>query len=111
MSSVNYSLKNKGVRLLSSDKALVFNQKTGRRNKLNPKYRFVGKLNSSMPNLIVSATDGKKLVYKGDTSDLNTVAKKQIVSHFYDDNGKRNKKTVAYFAIEKKVQKKGGDKK
>lgn len=32
---------------------------------------------------------------------LNTTAKKQIVEHFYDDNGKRNCKKVAYFGIEK----------
>lgn len=109
MSSVNYSLKSRGVRLLSSDNAWV--KGVNGKRKLNPKYTFVGKISVSMPNLIVSASDGKKPVFKGDTSDLNSVAKRQIVSHFYDDNGKRNKKTVAYFAIEKKVQKKGGVKK
>lgn len=34
------------------------------------------------------------------------MAKGQIVDHFYDDKGKRNKKTVAYFGIPKEVNKK-----
>lgn len=55
----------------------------------------------AMPNMIVSASDTKKPTFKGDVSSLNRTAKKQIINHFYDDNGKRNKKTVAYFAIEK----------
>lgn len=109
MSSVNYTIKNRGVRLLSSDEAWV-KGKNGKR-RLNPRYKFVGKVQVSMPNIIVSANDDKKLIYKGDTSDLNITAKKQFVNHFYDDYGKRNKKKIAYFAIEKKVQKKGGDKK
>lgn len=100
MSSVNYSLKHKGVRLIDSNTAWV-KGKNGRQ-KLNPKYKFVGKIETSMPNMIVSATDKKKPTYKGSTHDLNRVAKSQIVDHFYDDKGKRNKKTVAYFGIEKK---------
>ena len=40
MSSVNYNLKNKGVRLISSEDAWVKN-KNGK-VKLNPKYKFVG---------------------------------------------------------------------
>lgn len=54
-----------------------------------------------MPNMIVTASDKKKPSYKGNTYDLNTTAKKQIVDHFYDDKGKRNRKTVAYFGIAK----------
>lgn len=54
-----------------------------------------------MPNIIVSATDKRKPSYKGDVSSLNRAAKKQIVEHFYDNKGKRNKKTVAYFGITK----------
>ena len=47
--------------------------------------------------------DKKKPKYKGSTYDLNRTAKSQIVDHFYDAKGKRNKKTVAYFGIEKQV--------
>lgn len=51
--------------------------------------------------MIVTASDNKKPKYKGNTYDLNRTAKGQIIDHFYDDNGKRNKRTVAYFGIEK----------
>ena len=99
MSNVNYSLKNKGVRLIDAQDAWVTG-KNGKR-KLNPKYSYVGKIDLSMPNMIVTATDKKKPKYKGSTYDLNRVAKGQIIDHFYDEKGKRNKKKVAYFGIEK----------
>lgn len=98
MSSVNYSLKHKGVKLISSDKAWT-KTKAGKR-KLNSKYQFVGKIDTKMPNLIISAAEGKPK-YKGNTHDLCAPAKKQIVDHFFDENGKRNRKTVAYFGVEK----------
>ncbi len=101
MSTVNYSLKNKGVRLIDAQESWIIG-KNGKR-RLNPKYTFVGKIDTRMPNMIVTASDKKKPVYKGDVNELNRTAKKQIVSHFYNDNGKRNRKTVAYFAIEKKT--------
>ena len=99
MSSVNYSLKHKGVRLVSSDEAWI-KGKNGK-PRLNPKYNFVGKVDTRLPNLIVSASDKKKPKFKGNTYDLNRVAKGQMIDHFYDDKGKRNKKTVAYFGIPK----------
>lgn len=99
MSSVNYSLNHKGVRLISAKQAWV-KTKNGKQ-RLNPKFHFVGKIETSMPNMIVSASDKTKPSYRGNTYDLNRTAKKQIVEHFYDDNGKRNRKTVAYFGIEK----------
>ena len=100
MSSVNYSLKHKGVRLISADDAWV-KGKNGKR-RLNPKYHFVGKIDTKLPNLIISASDKKKTSYKGNTYDLNSEAKKQIIDHFYDNTGKRNRRSVAYFGIEKK---------
>ena len=100
MSTVNYSLKHKGVRLVDSRKAWIVG-KNGRK-RLNPKYHFVGKIEMTMPNMIVTASDKAKPKYKGSTYDLNSTAKRQIVDHFYDEKGKRNKKTVAYFGIEKK---------
>lgn len=99
MSSVNYSLNHKGVRLISSDEAWI-KGKNGKR-RLNPKYNFVGKMDVKLPNLITSASDKNKPKFKGNTYDLNRVAKGQIVDHFYDDKGKRNRRTVAYFGIEK----------
>lgn len=99
MSNVNYSLRHKGVRLISSENAWV-KSKSGK-SKLNPKYSFVGKVEITMPNMIVSASDKTKPKYKGSTYDLNRTAKGQIIDHFYNDKGKRNKRTVAYFGIEK----------
>ncbi len=99
MSSVNYSLKHKGVRLIDSKDAWM-RGKNGK-IRMNPKYRIIGKIDTSMPNMIVTASDNKKPTYRGNTYDLNTTAKKQVIEHFYDDNGKRNRKKVAYFGIEK----------
>ncbi len=99
MSSVNYSLNNKGVRLVDAKDAWVVG-KNGKL-KLNPNYHFIGKVGMSMPNMVVTARDKVKPSYRGDISDLNKTAKKQIISHFYDNKGKRNKKTVAYFGIPK----------
>lgn len=99
MSTVNYSLNNKGVRLISSSEAWIKNKNGTLR--LNPKYQFVGKIEMTMPNMIVTASDKNKPKYRGNTYDLNRTAKAQIVDHFYNDNGKRNRKTVAYFGIEK----------
>lgn len=99
MSTVNYSLKHKGVRLISADEAWVKGRNGNRR--LNPDYHFVGKIDTKLPNMIVTASDKKKPKYKGNTYDLNSTAKGQIVNHFYDEKGKRNKKTVAYFGIKK----------
>lgn len=99
MSTVNYSLKHKGVRLIDAQQAWVKGKNGSQR--LNPKYHFVGKIQITMPNMIVTARDKDKPQFKGNTYDLNRTAKKQIVEHFYDDKGKRNKKTVAYFGIEK----------
>ena len=100
MSSVNYSLNHKGIRLIDSREAWVVG-KNGK-PKLNGKYKILGKIDVTMPNLIVSAVDKKKPKYKADISELNRTAKEQIVEHFYDDFGKRNKKRVAYFGIAKK---------
>ena len=99
MSTVNYSLKNRGVRLIPADKAWVSGKK-GQRY-LNPKYAFVGKVDTKLPNVIISASDKQKPKYKGNTYDLNSIAKRQMVSHFYDDNGKRNKKTLRILQLKK----------
>lgn len=99
MSSVNYDLNKKGVRLISSEDAWV-KSKNGK-YKLNPKIKFLGKIDSQMPNMIISPTDNKKPKYKGDIKDLNRTAKGQIIDYFYNDFGRRNKKRVAYFGIKK----------
>ena len=104
MSTVNYSLKHKGVRLIGARQAWIVGKNGNKR--LNPKYHFIGKIDVRMPNMIVTASDKTKPKYKGNTYDLNRSAKNQIVDHFYDEKGKRNKKTVAYFGIEKQTKNK-----
>lgn len=104
MSNVNYDLYSKGVRLITSEEAWV-KTKNGKII-LNPAYKFVGKVDTKMPNFIIKATDKGKPTYKGDINNLSKVAKAQIISHFYNDDGKRNKKTVAYFGIKKVPKKK-----
>ena len=103
MSSVNYSLKNKGVRLISAEEAWV-QGKNGKR-KLSPKYLFIGKIDTKLPNMITTASDKTKPKFKGNTCDLNSKAKGQIIDHFYEKDGKRNRRKVAYFGIEKKKRK------
>lgn len=99
MSNVNYTLNRRGVRLIPAEEAWV-KGKNGRL-RLSSKFNFVGKINVSMPNMIVSATDNKKPSYKGDVNELPRVTKKQIIDHFYGKDGKRNKRKVAYFGIPK----------
>ncbi len=100
MSSVNYSLTHKGVRLIGAKEAWVI-RKSGKKY-LNPKYQFVGKMDITMPNLISTTSDAHKPKYKGDVCNLNRTAKNQIFDYFYDDNGERNRRNVAYFGIVKK---------
>lgn len=52
MSNVNYSLKHKGVRLISAEKAWIIG-KNGK-TKLNSKYLFVGKIDTKLPNMIIT---------------------------------------------------------
>lgn len=97
MSNVSYDLGSKGVRLIDAKDAWV-KGKNGKM-RLNPDYHFVGKMQMSMPNMIVTASDKKKPTFKGSTSSLNQIAKRQIVAHFYDEKGNRNKKKTAYFGV------------
>ena len=99
MSTVNYSLKHKGVRLIDAREAWIVGKNGQLR--LNPKFHIVGKIDTRLPNMIVTASDKKKPKYRGNTYDLNRTAKAQIVDHFYNEKGKRNRKTVAYFGVPK----------
>ena len=99
MSSVNYSLKHKGVQLMFNEKA--WDKGKNGKQKLNPKYHFVGKIDTKIPNFIIFASYKGTPKFKGNTHDLCAPAKCQIVEHFFNDDGKRNKRTKAYFGIEK----------
>ena len=100
MSSVNYSLKHKGVKLIPASEAWI-TSKNGK-IRLNPDYTFVGRIDVRMPNIILSTSEKKKPTYKGNTHDLCAPAKRQIVDHFFNDRGQRNRNRVAYFGIPKK---------
>lgn len=58
MSTVNYSLNHRGVRLIGASEAWI-KGKNGKL-RLNPKYSFVGKFDTHMSNLVLSTVDKKK---------------------------------------------------
>ena len=99
MSSV-YIKQNKelsGVKVISADTAYIFDKRTGEKNKLNPDYEFVGKVDMAFPNVIIKASKkNKRTAFIDDVNELPKRAKMELVNYFYDKNGKRNKKTVAY---------------
>ncbi len=99
MSSVTYSLNHKGVRLIPREKAWI-KGKNGKM-KLNPKYAFVGRVDTKTSTIIMTASDKKQPSYKGDFSSLNRIAKNQTVKYFYNQDGKRNKRYVAFYGVEK----------
>ena len=105
MSSVNYSLKHKGIKVIPSEKAWIIG-KNGK-PKLNSKYHFLGKIDRIMPNLIITASDKGKPKYKGSTHDLCAPAKKEIVNFFFNDKGQWSGRKKAYLGIEKDAVKRG----
>ena len=55
--------------------------------------------------MIVTASDKRRPKYKGDTYDMNTTEKLQIVDHFHDENGKQKNARKAGGTIQKIWQK------
>lgn len=49
-----------------------------------------------MPNMIVTASDRKKFSYVDDVCKLPAASKRQLIRHFYDEEGKRTGRRVAY---------------
>lgn len=71
--------------------------------KKNNKYRIkqdvnvVGKVELPLSNFVLKANnENRKTGYIEDVSSLPKRTKNEIVNHFYDNTGKRNKNTVAY---------------
>lgn len=58
MSSVNYNLNNKGVRLISPEDAWI--KPKNSRYKLNLNYKIIGKIEMTMPNMILTASEKVK---------------------------------------------------
>lgn len=69
MSNVNYSLKHKVVRLIDSRKAWLIG-KNGNK-KFNPKHHIIGKIEMTMQNMIITASNKQKPKFKGNTYNLN----------------------------------------
>jgi len=86
-----------GVKVVSSSEVWLYNKKTGEKDKLNPDLDFVGKVDMSMPSVILKANRrDKKTAYVEDVCALPKRTKNEIINHFFDSNGKRNKKKVGY---------------
>ena len=101
MSRTNLSISNKGIQVIDSSQAWLRTRNGKRQYKLNPNFNFVGKVVSSFPNMIVTASDNVQPSFKGDVSNLNRVTKNKLIKHFFDSTGKRNRKTIAYLVTKK----------
>lgn len=58
MSTVNYCLNHRGVRLIGASEAWIKGKNS--KYRLSPDYRFVGKFDTNMSNLVLSTVDKKK---------------------------------------------------
>ena len=105
MSSVSYSIKYKGARIVSAEKAWKVG-KNGKRRLNTEDYFFIGRFDARLPTFIVTASDKSKPKYRGSVHDLCSPAKEQLVDHFFDDKGRRNKNRVAYLIVDKKKRSK-----
>jgi len=85
-----------GVKVVPARSVWVPAAKNGE-YKLNPDLDIVGKVDMTMPNMILKANrKDKKTAYVDDVSALTKAAKTELINHFYDERGNRNKHTVAY---------------
>ena len=86
-----------GVKVIDSSRAYVYNPKTKKKDLLNPNFEFIGKIDTNMPNFILKANRPNcKTAYIEDANVLPKRVKVDLVNHFYNKKGKRNKKTKAY---------------
>ena len=86
-----------GVKVIDSYKAYILDPKTGKKDLPNPNYEFVGKIDVLMPNIILKMNKPNcKTAYIEDANILPKRVKKELVAHFFDKKGRRNKKTKAF---------------
>lgn len=86
-----------GVKVIDSSQAYIYNPKTKKKDLLNPTFDFVGKIDMNMPNFILKANKPNcKTGYIEEVSCLPKRLKIDIVNHFYDKKGMKNRKTKAY---------------
>ena len=84
-----------GVKVVSKDKAFIKNKKGN--SYPNPNYDIVGKVDISLPNVILKANrDGYKTTFIEDTSELTKKTKSDLINFFYDKKGNRNNRRIAY---------------
>ncbi len=110
MSSI-YSKNRKelaGVKVVSAKDVW---ENRGGKYRLRTDVDIVGKVEMPMPNFILKANnDNRKTDYIDDVSALPKRTKRDLVSHFYDKSGKRNKNSVAYLVRTDKQSKGKRDK-
>lgn len=83
-----------GAKVVSSKE--VFEKKNGK-YKIRADVDIIGKVDTSMSNLIMKVSrNGGNPDFVEDVCELPKRAKKELVGHFYDKKGKRNKNKVAY---------------
>lgn len=71
-----------GIKVIDSSNAYVYNPKTKRRDLPNPKFDFVGKIDSSMPNFVLKMNKSKcKTGYIEDVSCLPKRLKSDIIRY------------------------------
>lgn len=86
-----------GVKVIDSREAYVYNPKSGKNDLPNPNYKFVGKIDVAMPNFILKMNKANcKTEFVEDVASLPKRLKNDLVNHFYDKHGVRNKRTKAY---------------
>lgn len=93
-----------GVKVISSKEAF---EKRNKKYVLSAEKSFIGKVEMAMPNIVLKTN--KKLGKTGfveDVSSLPKRTKEELVNHFYDDKGNRNKNQVAYLIRTDKKTKK-----
>lgn len=83
-----------GAKVISSKE--VFTKRNGR-YVVRPDIDIIGKVDTSMSNFILKVNKrGGKPNFVDDVSELPKRTKSELVGHFYDEKGNRNKNKVAY---------------
>ncbi len=83
-----------GVKVVSSKDVW---EKKNNKFRIKQNVNVVGKVELPLSNFVLKANnENRKTGYIEDVSSLPKRTKNEIVNHFYDNAGKRNKNTVAY---------------
>ena len=94
-----YNKELAGVKIVDSKQAYIYNPKTKKYDLPNPSLDFVGKIDTAFSSFILKMNKpNSKTGYVDEVAALPKRLKNELVNHFYDKNGKRNKKTKAYLA-------------